>query len=200
MCGLLSGHDDGHPRALSEAMFAAAMEVMRMESMTLGQIAMRVEAVHGEPTPCTQETLSVAFRRRGFSLSAIASCSEEGDREEIELKSASWQKLRCALVYFNEAGFVASPPVQRAWSPRDLPHCVELRFHCPRSFFGALNFGADVLTHRVTSSSTKGAAVVEFFEPIALQGDDRPWWYSTTLRSITPLIMKDMRAAYTSIT
>lgn len=40
------------PRALSEAMLATAMEVARTESMTLGQIAKRIEAVHGEPMPC----------------------------------------------------------------------------------------------------------------------------------------------------
>jgi hypothetical protein len=37
-----------------------------------------------------------------------------------------------ALVDFKEAGFAASPAVQRARSPRGLPHCVEPRFHCRR--------------------------------------------------------------------
>lgn len=36
LCGLLSGHGGGRPRALSEAMLATAMEVARTESMTLG--------------------------------------------------------------------------------------------------------------------------------------------------------------------
>lgn len=37
LCGLLSGHGGGRPRALSEA-----MEVARTESMTLGQIQLRL--------------------------------------------------------------------------------------------------------------------------------------------------------------
>ena len=97
------------------------------------------------------------------------------------MKSATLGKLQCAaranavrLVYFDEAGFAASPPVQRAWSPRGLPHRVEPRFHCRRSVLGALDFGANALTHHVTSSSIKGGAVIEFLEQIALQGDERP--------------------------
>jgi transposase len=68
LCGLLSGHGGGRPRALSEAMLATAMEVARTESMTLGQIAKRIEAEHDEPMPCVLETLSVALRRNGFSF------------------------------------------------------------------------------------------------------------------------------------
>jgi transposase len=68
VCGLLTGHKGGRPRALSEAMLATATQVARTESMTLGQIAKRIEALHGEPMPCALETLSVALRREGFSF------------------------------------------------------------------------------------------------------------------------------------
>jgi transposase len=68
LCGLLSGHSGGRPLALSEAMLATAMTAARMESMTLGKIAKRIEAEHGEPMPCVLETLSVALRRNGFSF------------------------------------------------------------------------------------------------------------------------------------
>jgi transposase len=68
LCGLLSGHGGGRPRALSEAMLVTATEVARAQSMTLGQIAKHIEAVHGEPMPCALETLSVALRREGFSF------------------------------------------------------------------------------------------------------------------------------------
>jgi transposase len=68
VCGLLSGHGGGCPRALSEAMLAKAMEAARTESMTLGQIGKRIEAEHGKPMPCVLETLSVALRRNGFSF------------------------------------------------------------------------------------------------------------------------------------
>ncbi|MGF6971490.1 transposase [Paraburkholderia sp. WC7.3g] len=97
------------------------------------------------------------------------------------MKSATLDKLQQAardnavrLVYFDEAGFAASPPVQRAWSPRGLPHCIEPRFHCRRSVLGALDFGANALTHHVASSSIKCDAVVEFLDQIAMQGNDRP--------------------------
>jgi transposase len=68
VCGLLTGHKGGRPRALSEGMLATATEVARTESMTLGQIARHIEVVHGEPMPCALETLSVALRREGFSF------------------------------------------------------------------------------------------------------------------------------------
>ncbi|MBC8742606.1 helix-turn-helix domain-containing protein [Paraburkholderia sp. UCT31] len=68
VCGLLIGHKSGRPRALSEGMLATATEVARTESMTLGQIARHIEAVHGKPMPCALETLSVALRREGFSF------------------------------------------------------------------------------------------------------------------------------------
>ena len=33
----------------------------------------------------------------------------------------------CRLIYFDEAGFSASPPVQRGWSPVGEPHRVACR-------------------------------------------------------------------------
>jgi hypothetical protein len=40
---------------------------------------------------------------------------------------------QCRLIYFDEAGFSASPSVQRGWSPRGKPHCVTPNPHCRRS-------------------------------------------------------------------
>jgi transposase len=67
LCGLLTGHKGGRPRALSDALIATAVEAAHAESMTLRQIALRIEEVHGQPLPCRLETLSVALRRAGFS-------------------------------------------------------------------------------------------------------------------------------------
>ncbi|MGV7244877.1 helix-turn-helix domain-containing protein [Caballeronia sp. M23-90] len=67
LCGLLVGHKGGRPRALSEAMIGTAIEAASAESMTLKQIAQRVEEVHGVPFPCRLETLSVALKRAKFS-------------------------------------------------------------------------------------------------------------------------------------
>jgi transposase len=67
VCGLLVGHKGGRPLALPEAMLATAIKVAGAESMTLRQIAQRIESVHGEPMPCRVETLAVALKRAGFS-------------------------------------------------------------------------------------------------------------------------------------
>jgi transposase len=67
LCRLLTGDIGGRPRALSDALIATAVEAARAESMTLRQIALRIEEVHGQPFPCCLETLSVALRRAGFS-------------------------------------------------------------------------------------------------------------------------------------
>ncbi|WP_175948818.1 transposase [Burkholderia pyrrocinia] len=97
------------------------------------------------------------------------------------MKSATLDKLQCAaranalrLAYLDEADFAASPPVQRAWSPRGLPHCVEPRFHCRRSVLGVLDFGANALTYHVASPSIKGGAAIEFIEQFTQQGNEHP--------------------------
>jgi transposase len=46
LCGVLTLHGGGRPRALSKAMPATAMEVASTKSITLGQIAKRIEAVN----------------------------------------------------------------------------------------------------------------------------------------------------------
>jgi transposase len=52
LCGLLVGHKSGRPRALSVAMIATAVEAANAESMTLKQIAQRIEQVRGTPFTC----------------------------------------------------------------------------------------------------------------------------------------------------
>jgi hypothetical protein len=52
---------------LSDTLIATAVEAAHVESVTLKQIALSAEAVHGQPLPCRQETLSVALRRAGSS-------------------------------------------------------------------------------------------------------------------------------------
>jgi transposase len=67
ICGLLVGHKGGRPRSLSEAMIATAIEAASAESMTLKQIAQRVEEAHGVPFPCRLDTLSSTLKRADFS-------------------------------------------------------------------------------------------------------------------------------------
>ncbi|MFM0207769.1 helix-turn-helix domain-containing protein [Paraburkholderia sediminicola] len=68
VCGLMGGHNGGRPPALSDAMITTALEVARTESLTLGQIAQRVQEMRGEALPCRIETLGEALKREGFSF------------------------------------------------------------------------------------------------------------------------------------
>lgn len=67
IAGLLGGHGGGRPRSLSEAIVTTAIQTARSESLTLAQIAQRVEVAHGK-LPCRIETLSVALKREGFTF------------------------------------------------------------------------------------------------------------------------------------
>ncbi|REF28645.1 transposase [Xenorhabdus cabanillasii] len=77
------------------------------------------------------------------------------------------------LVYFDEAGFAASPPVQYGWSPRGKPHETEPKEHVSRSVLGALNYTDNSLFYQTVSGSTTRANVIDFLEQVAQQGDDR---------------------------
>lgn len=66
LCGLLKGHSGGRPRALSPEMVATAVQVACAESLTVAEIAQRVEAKHGA-MPCTLETLTSALKEQGLS-------------------------------------------------------------------------------------------------------------------------------------
>lgn len=89
------------------------------------------------------------------------------------MKAATLDKLQqaarggqCRLLYFDEAGFCAAPPVQRSWSPRGLPHSVEPNSHCRRSVLGALDFGQNAFIHATSAKTVKGSDVVEFLDAI----------------------------------
>ncbi|MEA3095962.1 IS630 family transposase [Caballeronia mineralivorans] len=77
----------------------------------------------------------------------------------------------CRLVYFDEAGFSASPPVQRGWSPVGEPHRVVPQPHCRRSVLGAFDYGANLLRHELSKATIKRPAVVQFLDQIAQEGD-----------------------------
>lgn len=90
------------------------------------------------------------------------------------MKAATLEKLQqaardgaCRLVYLDEAGFSASPPVQRGWSPIGQPHCTVPQPHCRRSVLGALDYGANRLVHQTSKGSIKRPFVIEFLEEIA---------------------------------
>lgn len=68
VCGLLTGHGGGRPRALPDLMVAAAVQIAKAEPLTLALIAQRLEATFNEPLPCKLETLGMALKREGLSF------------------------------------------------------------------------------------------------------------------------------------
>jgi hypothetical protein len=77
------------------------------------------------------------------------------------------------LVYFDEAGFAASPPVQYGWNPRGIPHEAEPQNHCRRSVLGALNYTENSLFYQTEQGSITRVVVTDFLEQVAKQGDNR---------------------------
>ncbi|WP_198385797.1 transposase [Burkholderia ubonensis] len=97
------------------------------------------------------------------------------------MKRAALDKLRQAaredairLLYLDEAGFCGSPPVQRSWSPRGLPHEIEPNTHCRRSVLGALEYSANTLIHATHARSIKGPNVVRFIDDLLAADEGRP--------------------------
>jgi transposase len=72
----------------------------------------------------------------------------------------------CRLLYLDEAGFSASPPIQRSWSPLGLPHAIEPKSHCRRSVIGALDFGTNCLHHNTHTGTIKRGDVVAFLDQV----------------------------------
>jgi hypothetical protein len=73
-------------------MLAAATSAARDGLLTLGQIAERVEAAHGELLPCRMKTLAVAPKREGFSFKRNRYSSKNRNDEEFALKAATLEK------------------------------------------------------------------------------------------------------------
>ena len=97
------------------------------------------------------------------------------------MKRATLEKLQvaardgqCRLFYLDEAGFCGSPPVQRSWSPRGLPHAIEPNHHCRRNVLGALNFAENSLIYAASARTVKGPDIVTFLDGLVTQGDGRP--------------------------
>ncbi|MFM0334689.1 IS630 family transposase [Paraburkholderia strydomiana] len=158
------------------------LETARAEHLTLAQIAQRVQDACGEPLACRIETLGEALTRAGFSFKrATATRLKKRDEEEFAMKQATLDKLQvaardgqCRLFYLDEAAFCASPPVQRSWSPRGLPHAVEPNPHCRRNVLAALNFAENSLVYAASARTVKGPDVVGFLDALIRLGDERP--------------------------
>ncbi|CDH33432.1 IS630 family transposase [Xenorhabdus bovienii] len=77
------------------------------------------------------------------------------------------------LVYLDEVGFCASPPVQYGWSLRGKPHETEPQNHVRRSVLGALNYTDNTLFYQMKQGSMTRTNVIDFLEQVAKQGDNR---------------------------
>jgi transposase len=181
VCALTGGHNGGRPRALSESMVATAAQMTRAEPLTLGQIEQRVQEIRGEVLSCCIEKLGEALKREGFSFKRKYPAKKR-DEEAFAMKQAALDKLQlaardgqCHLFYLDEAGICVAPSVQRSWSPRGLPHAIELNSHCRRSIIGALDFGQNTHDPCRAHAHCEGTLhVVEFIEALVQQGDGKP--------------------------
>lgn len=73
------------------------------------------------------------------------------------------------MIYYDEAGFAASPPVQRAWSPLGKPHLTTPEHHQRVSVMGALNFAHPQLIHQQAVGTVKRPTFVAFIDHMLLQ-------------------------------
>lgn len=105
-----------------------------------------------------------------FRSSETATRSKKRNEEAFAMKQTTLEKLQQAArdgavrLYLDEAGFHGSPPVQRSWSPRGLPHQVEPNHHCRRSVIGALDFGENTLIHAAHGGTIKAPNVEHFID------------------------------------
>lgn len=72
----------------------------------------------------------------------------------------------CHLIYFDEATFSASPPIQRAWSPVGQPHLTEPARHTKRAVIGALVYAAQKLHYGLYSLTVKRETVIDFLDRV----------------------------------
>jgi hypothetical protein len=82
------------------------------------------------------------------------------DEQEFAVKADTLSKLQqaardgaCRLIYFDQSGFSASPPVQRGWSPISEPSRVFPRPHCKRSVLGHLISVRTMLKHEASKAT-----------------------------------------------
>jgi hypothetical protein len=74
------------------------------------------------------------------------------------------------LFFMDEAGMSTVPNVQRAWSPRSLPHTANAGVSRRRvNVLGALNYGANTLTHVLHEGSVTRAHIIDFIDNLAKQ-------------------------------
>ena len=80
------------------------------------------------------------------------------------LKKAA-KEGRAHVFFFDESGMSNVPNVQRAWSPLGEPHCADASVTRKRvNILGALDYGANTLTHTVHETNVKRLGVVALID------------------------------------
>src|SRR5260370_14937929 len=95
-----------------------------------------------------------AQARRVFLQAWPLLAQKKRDEQEFAVKAPTLSKLHqaaragaCRLVYFDQSGISASPPLRRRWSPIVEPHRVDPLPHSRRSIIRASDFGTNLLRH-----------------------------------------------------
>src|SRR5258708_36428571 len=101
-----------------------------------------------------------AQARRVFLQAWPLLAQKKRDEQEFAVKADTLSKLQqaardgaCRLIYFDQSGFSASPPVQRGWSPISEPSRVFPRPHCKRSVLGHLISVRTMLKHEASKAT-----------------------------------------------
>ena len=68
------------------------------------------------------------------------------------------------MFYYDEAGFSASPPVQRAWSPVGSAHAATPAHHQRVTVMGALDFAGQRLYHAQAPATVNRETFIDFME------------------------------------
>jgi hypothetical protein len=173
--GLIGGHQGGRPLLLSAALIATVVDVASKEALTLKGIAHRVEAIHQCVFPCSLDTLGAALKAQGFSFKRTRWSLKKRNPDKLAASTAKLAELKrqarrgeCQLIDYDEAGFAASPPVQRSWSPLGKPHLTTPEHPQRVSVMGALNFAHPQLIHQQAVGTVKRPTFVAFIDPMLL--------------------------------
>src|SRR5260370_821250 len=118
-----------------------------------------------------------AQARRVFLQAWPLLAQKKRDEQEFAVKADTLSKLQqaardgaCGLIYFDQSGFSASPPVQRGWSPIVEPHRVVPQPHWRRSVLCTFDFGANLLRHEARKATIKRPDIIQFLDQIAQEG------------------------------
>lgn len=109
------------------------------------------------------------------------SLSFKRTEEEFVMKQVILIKIQtvardgqCYPLFLDEAGFCSLTPVLCSWSPRALPHTMELNDRCRRDVIDALNLDNNGFINSTSARVVKGPDVAGFLDTLIRQRNERP--------------------------